>query len=482
VPETSISEGSLIAGRYRLERLLGEGGMGRVWSATHTVTRRAVAIKFLKEAVQHKPDLKQRFLREASAASSLRHPNVVEVIDVFDLEDQTPVMVMELLEGETLGAKLAREERLSTEETAAIMIPVVAAVTVAHSMGVVHRDLKPENIFISKTGGPAGIKVLDFGIAKLSAEHYLQLGQSVLETEAGAILGTPCYMAPEQLSGSGVDHLADIWSLGVILYECLSGTRPVEGRNLAEVIARLMNGAITPLERLAPELPHEVSAIVQQMLSRDLKRRPQDLSELTKMLGRYSHVRVSAVPPTPTVVSGVDRLPEPTPGSRKPRKPEAPNRTMQSAPALGLDTAPVDSTDPTSSTPATPENRKRALPMLYAFGAGGVVAVVVILGLFSRPSAQPSSTATGQPSALATPAQTPAAVIPTASAALPTATASASAPGSAPQASASSTAKTAPDRTTAGAKRPSTSPSPRPPATSTTKGESSDGVLFSGRK
>ena len=126
---TSLSEGSLIAGRYRLDRLLGEGGMGRVWSATHAVTRRAVAIKFLKEAHEHKPDVRQRFLREASAASALRHPNVVEVLDVFDLEDHTPVMVMELLEGETLGAKLLREERLSVEETAALLIPVVGAVT-----------------------------------------------------------------------------------------------------------------------------------------------------------------------------------------------------------------------------------------------------------------------------------------------------------------------------------------------------------------
>src|SRR4051812_32878307 len=290
----SISAGGMIGGRYRLERLLGEGGMGRVWSATHVVTRRAVAIKFLKEAVQHKSDVKQRFLREATAASALRHPNVVEVIDVFDLDDQSPVMVMELLEGETLGAKLTREERLSAEETSALMIPVVDAVSTAHSLGIVHRDLKPENIFIAQAGATLRVKVLDFGIAKLSAEHYLEIGQSVLETEAGAILGTPCYMAPEQLTSSGVDHNADTWSLGVILYECLSGTRPVEGRNLAEVIARLLNGVITPLERLAPELPHDLTAIVQQMLSRDVKRRPADLGELTKILSRYSHVRAAS--------------------------------------------------------------------------------------------------------------------------------------------------------------------------------------------
>src|SRR4051812_21927994 len=231
--ESALSEGSLIAGRYRLEHPLGEGGMGTVWAATHTVTRRSVAMKFLKDSMRHRRDLRERFLREAAAASALKHPNVVEIIDVFDFAEGSPVMVMELLRGETLGAKLLRDERLSVEETAALLLPVVSAVGEAHAIGIVHRDLKPDNLFLLEGSGEPRVKVLDFGIAKLSAERYLQGGPSPLLTESGSMLGTPCYMAPEQASGeSPVDHRADIWSLGVILYECLSGVRPIEGENL----------------------------------------------------------------------------------------------------------------------------------------------------------------------------------------------------------------------------------------------------------
>ena len=361
-----MSQGNLVAGRYRLDRHLGEGGMGSVWAATHVVTRRSVAMKFLKPALQNKSEVRQRFLREAQAASALRHPNVVEVLDVFDLEDRSPVMVMELLEGETLGQKLLRDERLSTEETAALMLPVVAAVGSAHAAGIVHRDLKPENIFLARVGDDIEVKVLDFGIAKLSAEHYLNQGQSVLVTEAGSMLGTPCYMAPEQISNVGVDHRADIWSLGVILYECLSGTRPIEGQNLAEVVARLLNEAITPLDRLAPELPHELSALVQQMLSREAKRRPQDLHELGKVLGHYTHVRIPAFgEPRSRVSAPNERVSAmPARGSLAPRTPSGSrvpsvhNPTMQSAPAVGFDATPGS----VNVTPvAAPANKNRPL-------------------------------------------------------------------------------------------------------------------------
>ncbi|HVJ17023.1 MAG TPA: serine/threonine-protein kinase, partial [Polyangiaceae bacterium] len=212
--ELVLNVGSLVAGRYRLEHHLGEGGMGTVWAAQHTVTRRSVAMKFLRDSMRTRGDLRQRFLREAATASSLKHPNVVEIIDVFDLEDSTPVMVMELLHGETLGKKLARDERLSVEETAAVMLPVISAVGTAHAHGIVHRDLKPENLFLEESGDSSRIKVLDFGIAKLTAEHILERGHSALLTDTGSMLGTPCYMAPEQASGEHpVDQRADVWSL-----------------------------------------------------------------------------------------------------------------------------------------------------------------------------------------------------------------------------------------------------------------------------
>jgi hypothetical protein len=159
-----LSAGVVVAARYRLDHRLGEGGMGEVWAATHAITRRRVAMKFLKGSASLRPEMRQRFLREARAASMVRHPNVVEVLDVFEVGGGVPVMVMDLLSGETLGARLARDKVLAVDEVAGLLLPVVEAVEAAHAMGIVHRDLKPDNIFLTKGEGSV-IKVLDFGIA-----------------------------------------------------------------------------------------------------------------------------------------------------------------------------------------------------------------------------------------------------------------------------------------------------------------------------
>jgi serine/threonine protein kinase len=434
-----IAKGSLIAGRYRLERSLGEGGMGIVWAATHAVTRRSVAMKFLRPSLQNKDEVRQRFLREAQAASALRHPNVVEVLDVFDLEDQSPAMVMELLDGETLGEKLARDERLSTEETAAILLPVISAVGSAHALGIVHRDLKPDNIFLSRAGGGVVVKVLDFGIAKLSAEHYAAFGGSAMVTEAGSMLGTPCYMAPEQITNVGVDHRADIWSIGVILYECLSGTRPIEGHNTGEVIARLMNEAIAPLERVAPELPHDLAALVQRALSRDQKRRPQELGELARIVSQYTHVQVPAFG-SPRTASGRDAIEPENPiristpdmsapqisaprvstpqrsGDFEPSKavkmPSAPAHpaTMQSAPAVGIDHSSAGTLS-AASAPAKPSQHRG-----FFVGAAAAMVLFAVVWKLSggngpAPSAPTTATAVREapsPAAPQEPAPTPA--------------------------------------------------------------------------
>ena len=383
--ESALAAGSLIGGRYRLEHHLGEGGMGTVWSAIHTVTHRAVAMKFLSDSVRERPELRQRFLREASAASALKHPNVVEILDVFDFADASPVMVMELLRGETLGSKLARDQRLGMEETAALLMPVVSAVGTAHSLGIVHRDLKPENLFLEETSGDLRVKVLDFGIAKLTAEYYSTRGMSAMLTDAGSMLGTPYYMAPEQASGERtVDHRADVWSLGVILYECLSGTRPIEGDNLTQVVSRLMTAGIIPLERLAPQLPHDVTALVMQMLSRDPARRPDGLQPVKTVLGRYSRTeppdfgapstdRQSLLPHPP--------IPPPSPvksasGSADPRGP-----TMLSAP-------PVDNSVRTMHH-ALPAERRKVPGVVYA--AAGAVAFGVLWFAFARSSSTPTT-------------------------------------------------------------------------------------------
>jgi serine/threonine protein kinase len=293
--EPTLAEGTLIGGRYRLEQHLGEGGKGTVWSAVHTVTRRAVALKFVRESLRHRKELRDGFLREAATASALKHPNVVEIIDIFDFAESSPVMVMELLKGETLADKLRRDGRLSLLEAAALLVPVVSAVGSAHARGIVHGDLKPDNLFLCEHGRTATasntVKVLDFGMAKLAAERLSKGGSSALLTESGALLGAPCYVAPEQVSSDeSVDHRADIWALGVILYQCLSGSRRIEGESSPQVAAGSMSAGPVPLERVARELPGDVTALVKQMLTRELGRRTPSLLDVAQVLARYTSV------------------------------------------------------------------------------------------------------------------------------------------------------------------------------------------------
>lgn len=279
----------IVAGRYRLDRLLGQGGMGIVWAATHTVTRRAVAMKFIRGAAHQQPELRRRFLREAHAAAAVRHPNVVEILDLFEVDADTPVMVMDLLQGETLGQCLTREEKLTLPETARLVLPAVSALGAAHARGVVHRDLKPDNIYLARSDTGIVTKVLDFGIAKLA--HGERTGDASIVTQTGSTLGTPSYMSPEQAAGEkDVDHRADVWALGVILYECLSGMRPIEGDSVGQVIMRLMTTGITPLESVTRGLPEDVTSLVGRMLTRERSRRPQDLREVQRVLGQYTDV------------------------------------------------------------------------------------------------------------------------------------------------------------------------------------------------
>lgn len=282
----SLRPGTLIGERYRLLEPLGRGGMGSVWAATHLLTEREVAMKFVRGPAHARRERRERFLREARAATAVRHPNVIHVLDAFALDDETHVMVMDRLRGETLRARLERHERLSLTETVRLVSPVVSAVRAAHACGIVHRDLKPENIFLaSGEDGQVEVKVLDFGIAKLCAPDAEPSG---LITQAGATLGTPCYMAPEQATADkDLDQRVDVWALGVILYECLAGLRPIEGESVGQVVMRLMSTGIIPLERVAFGLPEEVTALVGRMLARERAKRPSDLGEVLEVLQRY---------------------------------------------------------------------------------------------------------------------------------------------------------------------------------------------------
>ncbi len=292
--DLSGSAGQTIAERYLLDELLGRGGMGEVWRARHVVTQRPVALKLLRRTLAYNPDMRRRFLREARAAAAIDHPNVVQVLDAFEAEDGSLALVMPLLEGETLKSMLAREGPLDLDSTLRIVLPMMSAVATAHRLGIVHRDLKPDNVFLALEHGEHVVKVLDFGVAKLIEADVIQ---GTL-TGTGAVLGTPGYMAPEQaLADHDQDHGVDIWALGVITYEALSGCKPVEGENTAQLMRSLLTQAITPLEILVADLPEPVTQIVMRMLQRDRVNRPQNLDEVIEglriYLPGYSSPRVS---------------------------------------------------------------------------------------------------------------------------------------------------------------------------------------------
>jgi eukaryotic-like serine/threonine-protein kinase len=286
-----LTVGAVIAGRYRLERLLAEGGMGVVWAAKHMVTRKPVALKFVKGEAANDDRTRRRLLREARAACAVQHPNVVAVHDVMELESGSPVLVMDLLRGESLRAKLDREGKIPLHDLANILIPVVSAVGTAHSCGVVHRDLKPENIFLAEMpGGIVQVKVLDFGIAKLTSSEGI-MAQSAVLTGTGLLLGTPDYMSLEQILGEeDVDHRADIWALGIVFYECLGGRRPTAAENVGKVLKIILTNTIPPINQVMPQLPEDIKALINRMLTLDRNGRPTDLREVGHVLERYSTV------------------------------------------------------------------------------------------------------------------------------------------------------------------------------------------------
>ncbi len=271
--------------------------MGVVWAAERMETGERVAMKFLKARTDsgRVGEQRRRLLREARAAAAVRHPNVVQVEELLVLADGSPVLVMELLTGETLRQRLDREGgSISLRHTCKMLTAVTSAIEAAHATGVIHRDLKPDNIFL--TTGPEGgtvVKVLDFGIAKLATGSgaLLSSGDS---TATGTMLGTPCYMSPEQTFGErDVDYRTDVWSLGIILYQCLSGVLPTRAENVGQVVKIISKGLIIPLEKVAPQLPQDVTKLVSQMLSISPEDRPNNLREVREVLEPYSGITSS---------------------------------------------------------------------------------------------------------------------------------------------------------------------------------------------
>ena len=286
-------------GNYRVLSLLGEGGMGAVYLAEHPGIGRRVAVKVLHKQFTGDEQLLGRLLNEARAANAIRHPNIIEILDSGMREDGVPYLVMELLEGESLGQRIRRAGALSISDAVTFILQTASALGAAHKKGIVHRDLKPDNLFIVSAGGDESgritgeplterMKVLDFGIAKLQMP---QPGDSV-KTRTGTLMGTPIYMSPEQCRGTKtVDHRSDVYSLGIIFYEMLVGQTPFISDGFGELVNMHLNVPPPSPRASRPEINQQLDAIVLKMLAKAPEDRYPDMASLT------SAVRLAAGPP-----------------------------------------------------------------------------------------------------------------------------------------------------------------------------------------
>lgn len=277
-----------MADKYRIDRVIGTGGMGIVLAAHHVHLDETVAIKCLRPSATAVPQVVERFSREARAAVKIKNEHVVRVMDVGVLPTGSPYMVMEYLEGRDLAAWRLKHGLVSVSQAVDFVLQACEALAEAHRMGIVHRDLKPGNLFcVERADGTDSIKILDFGVSKV--EMPAESGSSADLTRPATVLGTPLYMSPEQmLSSREVDARTDIWALGTILYELLAGQAPFRGETLAEVHARVASQSPPPMAKSRPDMPGELEAIILRCLEKDRGRRYANVAELAIALEPFA--------------------------------------------------------------------------------------------------------------------------------------------------------------------------------------------------
>jgi serine/threonine-protein kinase len=386
-------------GNYRIVRLLGQGGMGAVYLAEHVRISRQAAIKVLLPQFSNDPSVLERFFAEARAAALIKHPGIVEVFD-SDVRDGRAYIIMELLEGQSLAALLRQKPRLAGPHLPlALEIGrlTAEAAGAAHATGIVHRDLKPDNIYVVRAEAPVAVKVLDFGIAKLSG---IAAGRGdVSATRSGMVLGTPTHMSPEQCRGAGkVDHRADIYSLGCILFEMVCGQPPFAHDSFGDLVVAHISKEPLPPRSIDPDLPGALDALVLKMLAKSPDDRPQSMAEVARELA--------------SILAGST-----SPGHLAERNPTPPPRAPIDPSLSAVAVAPPERVTPmTTLSSATlehmavatrPANRRR-------LGIAGAVTVAVVgIGIWALPRlrdagpppppAPPPSTAVAAPAPPATP-------------------------------------------------------------------------------
>ena len=380
-----VAPGAIVAGKYRLDSVIGEGGMGAVWAATHTGLGQAVAIKFISKDFVTSPEALRRFDAEAKAAAQLRSRHVVQVFDNGTLEDGTPYIAMELLRGENVHARVHRAGPVPVKEAIEILAQCCKALGRAHSSGIIHRDIKPDNIFLAQTDEEGIlVKVLDFGIAKFANgpnDHG--------STRTGAVLGTPLYMSPEQARGlKTIDHRTDLYSLGLVAYTMLTGNLAFSSESFGDLLLQICTAPLPSLCANAPWLPAGIEAWFQRACAREPSARFGSAQELVDGLRAACDgtVRASALPDS--------ALQQAAPPAGNP------------AHAVSVGTASgMSRSGDLASAPVVPKNRGAlvALASALLLGATGVAALVTF-GSLAKKDHPPETTASGA-AAFAAPSQ-----------------------------------------------------------------------------
>jgi serine/threonine protein kinase len=282
--------GDTIGGKYRVERALGRGGMGAVFEVTHCVTSKHFAIKWLMSEPSSSNDAVTRFVREAQVAGRCEHRNIVEVYDI-DRHNGQLFMVMELLKGESLAERLIRcSTGIGYREACRLLVPCIEAIAEAHASGIIHRDLKPANLFICQARGREAefAKVLDFGVSRfVTPDGHMDVSQ---QTRSGAIIGTPFYMAPEQMRGHSIDARADVYSMGVTLYETLAGTRPYDATSYGDLLLKVTEAKPRPVAEVVPGLPRPLCDVVGRAMATDPNKRFSSMNDLARALEPFSGI------------------------------------------------------------------------------------------------------------------------------------------------------------------------------------------------
>lgn len=404
-----VAIGEVLAGKYRIDRVLGQGGMGVVVAATHVHLRQQVAIKFLLKGARG--EVVARFLREARAAARLKSEHVARVLDVGELPNGSPYMVMEYLEGSDLEGVLAQRGPLPVEEAVLHVLQACEAIAEAHAAGIVHRDLKPANLFLTRMpDGSGSVKVLDFGISKDTTEDPSE--QSASLTRTTAVLGSPSYMAPEQMrSTRDADARADIWSIGVILYELLTGAVPFVAESFVELALKVISEDPPAPRSYRPDLPPALEAAILRCIRKEPHERFANVAELAAAIAPFGPPAAAGYAERIARVLG---MPVPATSSLPPVLPvvDAPmgaTQVLPSAPHSG-GAKTVKAGTLSAGWAGAPAKQRSKAGVLAAVGAVAVAVLVggaafALRGEPERPTttqASPRSTAQPTPTATAT--------------------------------------------------------------------------------